>query len=59
MVEVDSRLDISCSQARLPTVGQGFIQMKFWPRGSHGNPQTTQAVAKTKGCSEDNTYATH
>lgn len=29
----------------------GCTQLSCWPSGSHGNHQTTQADAKTKGCS--------
>lgn len=57
---------ISCFQARLPVSGLGCFQLSFCPMGSHWNLQTTQAVAKTKGCSlqgdseglsvEDNTH---
>lgn len=37
----------SCHKMKFPVRGVGYIQMSFWPNGSHGNLQTTQAVAKT------------
>ena len=39
---------MSCNQARLPVAGLGCIWLNILPRGFHGNPQTTQVVAKTK-----------
>jgi hypothetical protein len=31
--------------------GLGYIHLSCWPKGSHGNPQTTQAMGKTIGYS--------
>ena len=28
----------------------------FWPKGTHGNPQTTQVIAKAIGCSPQTEY---
>ena len=38
-------------QARIPGEGLGCIQFSCWSRVPHGNLQTTQAAAKTQGCS--------
>ena len=43
----ESQLVIFCTQVRHPVAGLGCIHLNCWPRGSHENPQTTQAVAKT------------
>ena len=40
MEDSESQLAISCSQARLPVVGLGCIQLSHCPRGSHKNPQS-------------------
>lgn len=45
--ETESQLAILCHQMKLPAPGLGYIQLSCWPKGFHGNPQTTQAVAKT------------
>ena len=50
----ESYLAISCHQTQLLVPGLGCIQLSCWPRGSHENPQTTQAVANTMGCSMKN-----
>ena len=42
---------VSRGQARLLLERLGCIQLSCWPRGSHENLETTQADAKTKGCS--------
>ena len=44
------QLAISCHQMKLPVPGLGYIQLNFWWKGSHGNPQA-QAVAKRLNCS--------
>jgi len=36
-------------QTKLPVTELGFIQLSCWPRESHGNPQTMQAVARIMG----------
>lgn len=62
-----SQLSISCHQSKLSVPGLGDIQLSHWPKGSHGNPQTIQAVAKTIGCAphtdspigEGNTHTIH
>lgn len=46
-----SQLDISYCQVRLPVADLGCIQLNDGVRESHGNSQTTQAVAKTICCS--------
>ena len=40
----ESQMVISCHQTKLPVLVLGFIQLLA--KESHGNPQTTQAVAK-------------
>lgn len=42
-----TQLVISYPQTNLPVIGQVSI---YRPKGTHGNLQTTQAIAKTKGC---------
>jgi hypothetical protein len=49
--DTKSQLVISCCQERLTLEGLICIQLSHWQRGSHENSQTTQAFAKTKGCS--------
>jgi hypothetical protein len=51
MGETELQLDISCHQMKLPVLGIGYIPLSCWPKGSHGNSQTTQAVVRTIGCS--------
>ena len=51
MGETELQLDISCHPMKLPVLGIGYIQLSCWPKGSHGNSQTTQAVVRTIGCS--------
>ena len=51
MVDTTDPLDNSCHQMKLPVLGIGYIPLSCWPKGSHGNSQTTQAVAKTVSCS--------
>jgi len=48
MTDMESQLSISCYQVRLQVVEMGCTQLSCW---SQGNSQTTQTVAKTKGCS--------
>lgn len=43
----ESHLVISCHQTRLPVPGLACIQLCCWPRKSHENLQTTEAVANT------------
>ena len=51
MGDRELQLAISCCQARLPVAELGCSQLSCWPKGSPGNSQTTQAVAKTRDCS--------
>lgn len=37
---------IFCHQIRYSVLRLGYSQLNCWQRGSHGNPQVTQAVAK-------------
>ena len=37
-------LAISCHPGKLPVLGLGYIQLSCWAKGSHGNPQITQAI---------------
>jgi len=34
-------------RSTLKEAGLNCIQLTYWPRDSHGNPQTTQAIGKT------------
>lgn len=51
MADTEYELAISCSQARLQVAGLGCIYLSCWSRGSHGDPQTSKADARTEGCS--------
>lgn len=51
MGDIESQLTISCHQARLPAAELSCFKMSCWPRRSRENPQTSQDVAKLKGCS--------
>ena len=50
MGSVESQLTTFYSQAKLSLVGSECMQLSYWLRGSHGNHQTSRAIAKTKGC---------
>lgn len=52
MREIESQLAISYYQKKLPVTVLCYIQLSPWPKGFHGNPQTTQAVTKTIDCSQ-------
>lgn len=43
------QLDILCHQAKLPVPGMDCNLLNCCPRGSHGNPQTSQAIVKATG----------
>ena len=43
------QLDILCHQAKLPVPGMACNMLNRCPRGSHGNPQTSQADLKAPG----------
>lgn len=45
----EPELDISCHQMKLLAPSMGLISTSCWPKGSLGNPQTTQATAKVIG----------
>lgn len=47
MENLESELVMFCNQARLPVVGQGSTHLSCWARGSYGDPQITQADART------------
>lgn len=51
MREMQSHRVLSCYQTNLPVLGLDHIQLSCWPKGSHGDLQTTQTVAKTPSCS--------
>ena len=51
MNKVKPQLAISRQQMILPVLGLSFIELSSRPKRSHGNTQTTQAFAKTIGCS--------
>lgn len=49
--ETKAQLDLSCYQVKHLVPGLGYILSSCWSKGSHGNPQTTQAIAMTICCS--------
>jgi hypothetical protein len=51
MGNIESKLPIFCSHVNLLVVRLDCFQLMCLPRVSYKNPQSTQAVAKTKGCS--------
>lgn len=48
--EAEPQMEISGHQMKHSVSGLGYILFSCWPMGSHGNPQTIQAVAKAIGC---------
>ena len=38
---------------KVSSTGTGHIQLSCWPKGSHGNLQTTRAIATKVGCSPE------
>ena len=48
-----SELAITCDQSRFSEARLGCIWLNCWWRESHGDPQTTQADAKTEGYSSE------
>lgn len=51
MVEMEPRLHISHHLKKPLVPGMDSICLSYWPNGSRGNQQTTQAMAKAVGCS--------
>jgi hypothetical protein len=51
MGEAEPQMAISYHQIKLPVSGMSYImQLSCWPRWSHKNSQTTQAVIKAINC---------
>lgn len=51
MEAMESRLGVSCSQARFPVVGPSCISLSSCSGRSDGVPQTTQAGTRVEGYS--------
>lgn len=49
--DLSSALTISSHQMRIQVQDVGYIYLRCWPKCSHRNPQTIQAIFKTIGCS--------
>lgn len=47
------QLAFSCHQMKFQVLGLAYIQLSYWLKGSHGNHQATQGLAKTS-CSLTN-----
>lgn len=54
MWETDHQFTIICHQIKFQVPGLGYIGLNCFSKGSHGNPEKTQAVVKAVGCSPQN-----